>query len=445
MAGPTNAQLGAVRTLIESAPEHALRSLKTALATAGDGPMAEIRRLVEAEQRERTFRDAVFAPVAPMFKDRPGRIAGPRFSARTPFVLWAELKRRHPELVAQARAGFEECRFADDPTPREYDKLTAAAAELLRAEPQAVFSGQWAQAASEQLASFLDLTPVARRVLARLPEWLGKATEERVAQLKLMFRDAVAVAWDATPRMLEIVLANLAEPQTILRVVSTLTDHASDRYLSSSELATFGERLLDDVDARVAAVKAFNAEGGAKAAEAAAEDVNRACAILAEIEGSVELSRDGPWGARVAEARKSLAANVEARLHDVEFTVSHALPRQTVRVAGRMTRPAPKVEVAPDARAVDQARAMTVFLEKTRVCASAGGYGALRTAVADTLTERLNAYADEVLHLINTGEAPDPAIARRYAELAAEFLGHAEGPQAAQIVRRRLAAAGEAA
>ena len=42
---------------------------------------------------------------------------------------------------------------------------------------------------------------------------------------------------------LEIVLGHLPEPQLILRLVACLTDRASDRYLASSELASFGVRM----------------------------------------------------------------------------------------------------------------------------------------------------------------------------------------------------------
>jgi hypothetical protein len=442
MAAPTSAQLGAVRTLIETAPQSALRSLGAALANAHDGPMAAIRAMVETEQRERGFRDAVFAPLTPLFSAKPGALGGPRFPCRVSTLLWAELKAEQKLLVSEARRAFDDWQFDEKPIPRAFDDLCACAARLLREKPQSYFRGDDAAGAGEQLAAFFDLAGVARKVIERLPEWLGKATDERVAQLKLLFKDATAVAVDATPRMLELVLAHLPEPQAILRLVSIITDRANDRYLAASELKTFGDRLLDDADARIAGIKAFDAQGGAKSAAAAAESVTLVCAVLAEIESAVDLSRDGPWGARVTAARKALAFSVESRLRDVDGAVNQALPLQNVRIAGRMTRPAPKIAAEPDEKLVERARALCLLLENTRAAGAAGGYGALRNAVAEKLTERLNVYADEVLHAINSGEAPDEERALRYLEIAAEFLGYAEGPKAAQIVRRRAAVAG---
>ena len=439
MAGPNPVKLGAVRMLIETAPDHALRSLQAALAGADDGPMARIRAMIETERKARGLRDAVFSPLMPLFGVE-GSLGGPRFPKRTCTLLWSELKRRDGALVEAARVDHED-RYPDDPIPPSFDQLCARAAAHLRETPGSFFRSEDAVRA-EQLAGFFDLAPVARELLSRLPEWLGNVSDDRIAHLKLMFKDAVGVAVDATPRLLELTLAHLPEPHKILRLVSALTDHAGDRFIASSELASFGERLLADVDARIAAVKTFDTSGGAVAAEAAAFNVNHAGAVLSAIEGDVELSRDGPWGARVAAARQALAAGVESRLRDVEGQVALALPLQTVRVAGRMTRPAPKLGVEPDILAVERARALVIFLDKVRGAASAGGYGALRNAVSEKIAERLNIYADEALHAVNSGEAPDRDRALRYIEIAAEFLGCAEDPKAAQFIRRRAAVAG---
>ena len=71
-----------------------------------------------------------------------------------------------------------------------------------------------------------------------------------------------------------------------------------------------------------------------------------------------------------------------------------------------------------------------------------GGFGALRSQVADGLSDWLEVYADELVHLLNAGEAPDAEVAREYLEIAAQFLSHAENDKAAKIVRRRAAVAG---
>lgn len=439
---PTPAQLQAVRMLIETAPDAALRSLQTALAGVPDGPMASIRDMVSTEQSARGFKLEVFAPLAPLFAPRGDGLPAPCFPARALTGLWRELKARRPDLVAEAAAAADEWIRGEEPPPAQFDELCLEAGKLLRLDPRAVLR-DGDEASAEQIAQYFDLAPIARTVVARLPDWLGKATDERVAALKLLFKDATAVAVDATPRLLEIILAHLPQAPAILRLVALLTDRAGDRYLASSELAPFGERLLADAEGRIGRIKSFDPLAGAASARAVALDVGAVCAVLAQMEQDVDLARDGPWGARVIAAKKSLATAVEGRLRDVEGLVAQALPLQTVRIAGRMTRPAPKIQSPPDDRAVERARALMTLLEETRASAGVGGYGALRNAVAEKLEERLNVYADEVLHQINAGDAPDRDIALAYVEIAAEFMGAAAGPKAAQIIRRRIAVAGE--
>ena len=437
----SSAKFGAVLSLIEAAPDAALRGLDAALVGADGEAMGKIKAAIRAEQKARGFRADVFAPLTPLTQPRADGVAAPTLPATVLGALWRELKRRHPELIARAAAARDDWRD-DDPDPREYDDLCVLAAAILREEPAVVAPGLDA-ATIEMTAGYLDFAPLARQALHRLPDWLGKATDERVAALKLTFRDATTLANDGAPRLLEIMLAHVSEAHLIMRLISALTDRAGDRYLASSELAGFGARLLDNVDRRIERVRGFDIQSGADGARAIARDVSAATSIMATIDQTVELSREGPWGARIAAARKTLAGAVESRLREVEAAVSKALPLQNVRIAGRMTRPAPKLVSDPDPRAVECARGLVVLLADLRSSAAVGGYGALRNQIADSLTERMTVYADEVLHLINAREAPDEDRARVYLELSAEFMGYAKDEQAAQIIRRRAAVAGD--
>jgi len=445
MSGLSAVQLGAVRTLVQSAPDTALRSLARALTGASGGAMTEIRDLVAGEESGRAVRAAVFAPVLPMFGARADGVTGLTFPRRALGALWSALKIDQPDLVATVE---QACRDwdAETPPPESFDRACAAAAEILRRRPQDIFRAGEADArAAEALAACLDLAPVARPALARLGEWLGRATDERIAGLKLTFRDADAIAPDATPRLLEMLMAHVGDASLILRLIAMLMDHRpAERYVASSELASFGERLLDDAEARIGRIKAFQPQAGPETARAAAQDVAAVCATFAEFEQNILLSKDGPWGSRVVAGKRALAQAVETRLREVEAAVEQALPLQVVRLHGRMTRQAPKLAADPDERAVVKARALTTFLDETRSSAAVGGYGALRNQIAEKTADRLDKYAEEVLLLINGGEAGDEERARAHLELAAEFLGLAADPRAAQIVRRRAAVAGPA-
>ena len=435
------AKLGVVRTLIQAAPDAALRSLEAALAGADGETMAQIRGYIASERDERSFRAGVLSPLAPLFQPRADGVSAPILPSHTLGKIWSELKARQPSLVEDA-ASARAARGPDDPVPREYDMLCAKAAALLRDDAAAGWPGL-DRARADDLAGWFDLAPLGRALVQRLPEFIARPTEERIASLRLLFRDAGAVALDGAQRLMEVALAHLGEAHLVLRLIASLTDKAGDRFLAGSELASFGARLLDDVDRRIGLIEGFDPAAGAGAARAVSRHLQLACATLGEFDQSIELSRDGPWGSRVTSARRKLAMAMEQRLRGVEPAVSQALPLQTVRIAGRMTRPAPKLSADPDASVIERARALLVLLSEARASAAVGGYGALRNQAAEKIAERLDVYADEVLHLINIGEAPDEQRARDYLEIAAEFIGMARDDKAAQIIRRRAAVAGE--
>jgi len=436
----TAAKLEAIRALVGAAPDAVLSSL--AMALSGGGPdLGQVEALVTQEQAARRLRGVVFAPILPLFSAREDGVRAPRFPRELMKDLWRALTAAEPKALEAAARQLREW-DGNPPAPECLDTLCLAAADLCEAGAGGQFQGQDAGASARELTIYLRLSPFARPALARLGDWLGKATEERAAVLRLLFKDAAEVCDDSAPRMMEMLLGHLPEASLVLRPIALITERAGDRYLASSELASFGERLIEQVEARVERLRGFDLRGGAPAAMVAAADVQAAGALLTEIEHSVDLARDGPWGKRIAAARKSMAAMIESRLRECQKAVEAALPMQAVRLTGRMTRPSPKVSTPPDPRHVEPAKALMLLLGETRQAANTGGFGALRTQVAEGLSDWLEVYADELVHLINAGEAPDVALAHAYLELAADFLAQAENEKAAQIVRRRAAVAG---
>ncbi len=434
---PTAAQLKAVRSLIAATPDAALGRLAAALGAGGE-EFAPVLDIVLQEQMRRRTRQAAFAPVLPLFRARPDGVSTPVFPPSLLTGVWKALGEHCSPAMQVATRDFELWEPDYDPAPETLNVLCREAARLL----EEGLCGAEETGQARELALYFKLAPLARLALARLPDWLGKATEERAAVLRLIFKDATSVCEDSAPRLMEMVLGQLEEAALILRPISLLTDRAGDRYLADSELRGFGERILALAERHVAGLKAFDPSGGAAAAHVAAAHARLAGDILAELEHSVDLSRDGPWGRRVAQSRQMIAGAIETRLREAEKAVEHALPMQEVRLTGRMTRPAPRLDAPPDPRFVEPARGLLTLLGETRHAAASGGFGALRTQVAEALSEWLEIYADELVHMLNGGEARDPAVAHQYLELAAEFLGCAENPKAAQIVRRRAAVAG---
>ena len=417
--------------LLAAAPDAVLRRLEMAAASVAtsDPRFGEVHALAVAESELRQVVAIVFEPIAPLAARNP---QAPRISLLAPGVfpkVWRQLIAANPGLTADAARSALTLR-GDDETPPSIDAACLECAALLGED-----------AAGTPLAQALVLAPVLRRNQPKLAEWTRRSNAETIAAIRLAFKDALVDDENAGLVFWEALFALLEEPWHVLRLISAATDRPSDRYLASSELAGIGERLLADIDGRLAALKRFDANTGVAGASAEAASVMVAVQEIAEFEGWLAMKRDGPWGARIAEQKRTLALCMEARLREAEPAVAAALPTQAARGLGKIVKSAPKLAADPDPLLVNKAEALLTLIEDSRSAASAGGFGALRTKVLESLEQRLDQYAEDLLNLLHGGEGEDGSRITAYLEITAQFLSLIKGPQAAQIVRRRLAAA----
>ncbi len=442
----SESQLATVRALLTSAPDAAVSDLESTLASGSDrhATMRMIHGLVSAEALDRRARNAVFRPIVPLCGTPRSGLRSPLFPMAALRGVWRGLKQADSRELRQALAGADP--HCIDPPPEDvYDALCAEAAEGLRSGSNPGYAAAAAAleptGGTEQFAAYLDLAPVARRTLERMHEWLGRLSDERIAAARLAFRDAVAVSEDAGPRLMEILYAHLEEPSAVLRLISAVMHRPTDRYAAGTELAVFGDRLLEDIDRQLKVVAAFNAERGREAGIAAGAAVRSAAMEIHEFDESIDLSPDGPWGARLLRQKKALVQAVEGRLRAVEAEVAAALPLQTAAFRRQGVRGHPKLIADPDPRHVERAKGFLTFLAEVRTAGERLGFGALWTKTSEQVQARLDTYIEDLLEKLRSGEGDNLERVRTYLDVAAECMGLLSDDRAAQIVRRRMAAA----
>ena len=199
--------------------------------------------------------------------------------------------------------------------------------------------------------------------------------------------------------------------------------------------------MLADIDRRLAELSTFKATAGRQAAHAAAETVHTATMEIAEFEQSINLAHDAPWGLRLARQKKALATTIEAHLKATDEAVAHALPLQAKRMGPRAAKGIPRLTHDPEPALVETAASLLTFMSEVRSSAANGGFAAARTKASEVLEQRLDSYVEDILEEIRAEDGIDVARARAFLEIAAQFCGLARDEQAAQIVRRRAAAA----
>jgi hypothetical protein len=365
------------------------------------------------------------------------------FPPRTLGLIWQALKREAPREVALAKRRLDEWR-GQTLSSEPYDWLCAAVGRGLRAEHgpyEAVAQAADRGGGRQALAGCLDIAPLTRAALWHAPEWLGRMTGEKAAKLRLAYRDIVAVADDAGPRFFEMMMAHLAEPWLVLRIIAGVMDHPTESYVAASELGGFGERVLADVDLRLAELAAFKPTSGRQAAHAVVQSLHVITLELAELEQAFALTPDGVWGRRVAQQRHRLGDSVDAVLRAADRAVGRALPLHVVRLGPRTLRSAPLLDHDPDLDQAERAATLLTFVSEVRASAAAGGFAAPRARVLEALAARLDGYVEALLAEIHADDGAGAGRARAYLDVAAEFCGLVRDERSAQIVRRRAAVA----
>lgn len=440
MSGLSVAHRAALAALLERCPDAMLTRVAAAVAALPGGRAADLRLMLADETRDRARRAFVLGPLVPMFRARADGVEALTFPPPVLPRLWKAASAREPHLLSRL----------DDDGPDALavaDRICQAAAATARDRPALIWPPEGDLAAREtalaELAACLDLVHLGRRGLPSLQVWLKRPDADQVAELRLLLKDCAVVHPDGGRRLLEVLFAHLDDAVLILRVI-TLTSGAAGRetFLGMSELAGFVDRLIAGVDLRAARVKSFKPGVDLAKVGPVIDDLTWCANVLAELDVTLVLDPEGPWGAAVHNARVGIAAQLTGLLRSTEKAVDRALPMTRVQIAGRMTRMVPRMTAPAHGEAVEAARGLLKLAGAVRGPASTFGCEATRRALVETLTVYLTDYADEALRMVNEGEAGDETHALRLIALAAHCLDLIEARDAARTVRRRAAVAG---
>lgn len=432
----------ALAQIIARCPDAALERLAPVLNALAGAQADEVRRLLDQERLGRRRMATAFAALKPLFQARADGVEALSFPAPVLARLWADASARAPELLADLDTGGpEEVAMAAD-------RLCLAAAAAVRARPEKIWpeeiwppeAGGSREAALAELAGCFDLAPLVRRGLAMLPAWLDRPDEGQAAALRLMRRDADDLGPHGARRLADILFAHVDEAWRILRLVAG----GREAITADSEMAVFVRRLVAALQVRAERIVAFRPGAGLDA-KALGRDADWCAAVLAELDRNLEMrpgaAAAGPWAPAVRQTRLNLLGRLSELLAQAEPAVERALPLERVRVAGRMTRLAPRLDAAPDAEATAVARDLLGVAGGVRAAAGVLGLEAERARVETALTAALADYADQALERLNGAEEPERAHGLALVGVSADLLEALGAQDAARTVRRRQTAA----
>ena len=434
-----------LKALFAALSDLQIAELAPAMKTVGarTGVARAACELLQNEQADRRVRDLVFAPLAPVVRQGADDPLAP-LPPDALTLLWRALRRHEPEMAQTVVAA------ATDLTEPDEARRACDAAALACAAWLETAEGGWAALrealdarrpdGAEALRSHLALAPLVRACTPRVRAWMRTASAQHASALKLAYRDAAALGDEAPPRLIDMLAAQLDQEWQVLRLISAVMDRPNDGFLAASELGRFGERMLDEVDDRVQSVRGFDPGGGIASGRAAAEAVCDAVMALSEFDRSVDLRPDGAWARRISAQRRNLSRGVETRLRQADGALAKALPVVGSGFAGRL-RGAPRLDVPADPMAQNKAGALAAFAAGVRAGADYGGFAVARAKAIEALDTRLSLYADDLVRAAHECAPPEADEARRRLGFVAECLGLIRDAKAADLIRRRAAAA----
>ena len=402
-----------------------------------DGKTAELARLIEDEWRGRRRRDIAFGPLTPMFAAREDGVQGLVFPAGARDRAWRMAAEREADLLPMLDGA--------GPTEGDWttvaDRLCAAASAAVRDRHGEVWP-EASREAREELAGCFDLAPLARRALPRLPVWLERPDDEQAAGLRLLIQDANAIGPEGGRRIVDILFAHVADAERMLRVVTRTSRSAGNELvLSHSEMAVFVDRLLASVSERVLRLGALGPAPDETETMQAVADATWCAAVLSELDMTLQLRPDSPWGKTTRMARVKLSGQLSGLMRSAGSAAHAALPMKRQVIAGRMTRMAPWLEAPAGGEPIEAAAALLGMVTALRGAAVVFGCESDRQRLNTELTDYLTVWANEALDSVGDGDAPDIDRALRLVGTAARFLTLIEALEAARAVRRRAAAA----
>lgn len=439
MAGLTAGARASLAQVIEATPDPALGLMRAAVARMAGEKAAQVAQMLETAFDDRRRRAVAFRAVIPLFRPRADGLDFPRFPPRVLPRLWRAAADRDPMLGSMLDSPRDE-----DSSRRALARarLYAFAAEAVRTQPEVVWPLPEAaadiaarEAGLADLAGCCDLGMLAHRATRDLADWVGRPDEDRLAEFRLMVRDAASADADGVRRLVDILAAHVDEAGLVLRLAVHACGLGGEAMLRHSELAVVVERILDGFDERARRIAAFRS---GDTAEPLRHDLDWCVSVLDAVDVAVHADPNGTWARRVSAAKAAVSGMIDERLDAADRTMGRVLPMRDAQTAGRMTRRVPRLDVEIDPSDLKAAVSMAGLIAAIRHSASRFGCEARRQSVLQELTTALFDHADLTLDALAADEAPDAALARTRATQVMDLLERMGCPIEARTVRRRL-------
>lgn len=436
----------ALEGLLTATPDAMLGAIGEMSRALPGARAADLEHLVQSERVSRARRARAFGPLTSLFTPRDDGVEALTFPSAVLPRLWAEVVSLEPEMVSALDADGARADAVAD-------RLCQRAAAVVRDAPARIWPDDGASDRARRLTALsevLDLSAPARRLAGSMSAWTGRPSDAHAVELRAALREAGDVHADGAVRLLDILLAQMADAWLILRVVTEASPvGGGEALLRQSDLAIFVERLLTALEARLDRAGASAPTGDPEACARFEADLAWCAAVLSEFDAALDLHPRSPWGARVRDARSRAAGRLARTLRGLDRALDRAFPSRRIAVVGMMSRETPRLDLDLKGAEIEAAAAAVAHAAALRGPAAVLGCEAERARAVQAATDKLFIQAERAVDAVNDGDLdidPGPGEATRRAVHAravigrmADLLAALDAGGAARTVRRRIA------
>jgi len=448
MANLSPSQRAKLEALWRSMPENMRATLRTTAAASGDGASAMLgtifAELDEAMQKPAgdLAKAYVLSPLRPLVGESgivpPSRF---RFTTEDLSKIWGWMGRHLAKDMVEAA---KKCKRPEsDPIWFDFRRQAGAAladavhkADRVPKDMTALLKrfGTEGRAMLGDAVVLLSNSEDIAAALAELPEVIEDFDDDLSLTVKHLHQEMHETNVEAALWILLLTMGRLEKPWQIFRVVKRIGSRDDDLVVSRTELAAVGDAVLGDTGFFASQLK--QPPQTLEEAKACFTVFDRFVAFSTGMTVEFGIRKDGRWGRSLFGLRAEASTNVEKILAKVPLALDAGLPEPRHGRSGRVI----PAQIPPDA-AVDKAEGLLFFLGKCREHATAAAIASTQKRVADAAEKRMQGAGEMLVNLVATSEGQNRATAQDGLEVTIRLMQAAGCDEAADLLRRRGAAA----
>ncbi len=291
---------------------------------------------------------------------------------------------------------------------------------------------------ARDMAMVLEIADDIRAMQKALPRPIAEMNEDCIAVVRATYDIINAHLPEHARYVIFVAMGRLVRPWEVLRLIGKLTNQDTDALIAQSDLADCGALLFADLDQSVAFFKALDV------AKPDSSEIVHHLTYFSNLSQGITLAlgitREGDWGAHIAEARSNVSQVMAKVLDTVDRDIRNSVPTLKDKGLGASEC---DFERAPDGGLWLDAADKAGFLAQLRYLAEGAAFAKPYASITTDLVGVLQKYMHSAMDVVKARVATDGTLdanhpASRHAAFALELCQALIPAEEARVLAKKL-------